>query len=475
MNALVESLHRLHEELWDPTVQLERLAPGAALDIDLSALNLHSVRESALGAFFDLRCGNVARARQSLRAVLANQYRQADRPWTGTFKVAAEQPDPPAVGATPWVHFDPNWRQFVGCILALCLVAFEDDLDEELVQGVSDAIELCVEGEPEGRIPVWYSNPNLLHAWLTGWCGRRTNDPDKVRAATDRARSIVERFDRYGDLDEYNSPTYDGVDLWALAMWTAVPPDEYFEREGSRLLHIVADRMSVLHHPLLRVTCGPFIRAYGLLPHHYVSLSALWLCAVGGGEEMVPPILDSRTDHVHDLYFAPVFEYLAQRVPIPLRRCDVTEVRVHEQAFGPVRAVSVVMPDACLGWESGREHDFARDQYVPLVAYVRDGANTTQCVGVSLGRDVSTISVEDVALGAAAVTVMASGPSPTITLVSSTPCRVEPHLLDFDRIRVAIHGGSIVERKEQRGWYRYEIVDVRAVTLSILDVSALAP
>jgi hypothetical protein len=402
----IDALRAVHEALWDDRVGLVRLAPGVVPGVDLAALDLHSVRETALGAFLDLQEGRTGRAQQALRAVLANQYRVEGAPWSGTFKVTAEEADPPGDGAVEWLHYDPNWRQFLGCILALVVEVHRTALDPDLTAELEAAVDRCVAGEPPDRIPRWYTNPNLMHAWLTAWRGAGRGDAALVADGTARARRIVARFDRHGDLDEYNSPTYDGVDLFALALWVALPPDEVFAAEGARVVERLAGRMSHLFHPGLHVGCGPYIRAYGLSMRRYVSLAGLWLHLAGVDDAVLPPVLDAGTVHVHDLYFLPVFAHLHARVPMALTRRPVEARRTLVQSFGDVVATSVLEPDACLGFEHGRRPGFAGDQYVPVVGYAADGSSTG-FVALMVGE--ATARIDGVARGERATAVTVSG------------------------------------------------------------------
>ena len=223
---------------------MDRFARGVVPGVDISSLNLHSVRETALGAFLDLENGITARAVTAIRNVLALQYPASDWPWSGTFPVTAEQHDPPGADAIEWVHYDPNWRQFLGCILALTVIHHEAALPDDVRNGIDDALSRCVRGEPETRIAAWYTNPNLMHAWLLGHVGQATGDADLIASGEQRAHQIMERFERFGDIDEYNSPTYDGIDLFALALWVAHPPTPTYERSGAALLAHLGSRIS---------------------------------------------------------------------------------------------------------------------------------------------------------------------------------------------------------------------------------------
>jgi hypothetical protein len=285
--------------------------------------------------------------------------------------VTAEQPEPPGADAVEWVHYDPNWRQFIGCILALVRIHHGDDLPDDVADGIAAALVACVHGEPADRIPRWYTNPNLMHAWLSAHVGAATGDGALVEAGEARLEVVAGRFDRYGDVDEYNSPTYDGIDLFALALWTAHPPTERFAEAGASMAERMGERIATLYDPAFGTTCGPYIRAYGIDPRRYVSLFGLCAAAVGEpADRVLPPVLDGATVHVHDLFFLAVLERLAPELRRHLRVEAVTAPRRREQRFGAgVVAHHDLRPGLAVGWETGRRHDASLHQYVPFTAH----------------------------------------------------------------------------------------------------------
>lgn len=407
LEPVVARQRDLHASLWDPEVALDRVAPGTTPGVDASGLGLHSVRDSALGAFGDLGAGETERAVRTIDAVLAQQYRTPGRPWDGTFRVTAEQRDPPGDEAVEWLHYDPNWRQFVGSILALTLEEHETRLPPELVTRVVAAIEAAARGESGGRIPDWYTNPALMHAWLQGWVGRRVGAPDLVAAGHAGAERAMARLARHGDVDEYSSPTYDGVDLYAAALWHRHPASDEEARWGETLLVTLGRRIGRLFHPGLGAMCGPYIRAYGLGLDRYVSLLALWLVAAGvPPEDVLPPAIDEHTVHVHDLAFAPLFAALAPTV-VPHLVLATDLPRRHEQRFGPVDAVSVLGPHWATGAERGRRPVFSRDQYVPVTVHARGPGpdRTVRWVGLGLGAPGTTVDAVADGRGGVEVTV----------------------------------------------------------------------
>lgn len=416
------------------------MPPGTTPEHDVAALGLHSVRETALGAYLDLCDGEDVRASTALDAVLNQQYHAPGRPWDGTFRVTAEQADPPGDDAVEWFHYDPNWRQFLGVILAMVVEDHAQRLDAGLVHRLEDAVVAAVRGEPEDRIPDWYTNPNLLHAWLQSWVGCRIGDAELTSRGTSTARRMAERLERLGDVDEYNSPTYDGIDLFAAGLWCSVAPEPTLPLLGRRFLEVVGGRLARLYAPRLHAICGPHVRAYGLDLTRYVSLAGLWLAIAGEPANLVLPAdLDARTVHVHDLFFLPLFERVAAEV-VPFLvppSSDRNVQRRHVQRFGEIVAESHISADTALGAERGRTPEFSEDQYVPVTVHTCDEHGATQWLGVQLAP--TTTHVDGWITGERSVRVefRSDGARTTeLLVVSSEMPVVSAELLTFGCIRV---------------------------------------
>ena len=382
----------VHEQLWDPARGLMLVPAGTTPGIDLGALGLHSVRESALGALLDLRTGRTDRALTALREVLDLQYDAPGRPWDGTFPVTAEQEDPPE-DALEFLHYDPNWRQFLGTVLLVVVLEFADLLPPDIVDDAWAAVVRCATGEPADRIPDWYTNPNLLHAWVAAHAGRHTGDTQLLQSGEVRARRAVDRVAVTGDVDEYNSPTYDGVDLIATTLWSAYPPAPEFEEWGAQLTAVLCRRISLLVDSGTGVVCGPYSRAYGYDLTRYVSLLGLWLAAAGVTGTL-PPELDGSTDHVHDLFFLPLVEHLSNTVPLSWDLRPVSEPRRHVQVVGGVVATSLLEPGQAVGHAAGPVVGSLGDQYVPFTVHVGGSTGDVEYVVARPGLACSRLEVE---------------------------------------------------------------------------------
>jgi len=442
--APIDALCELHDELWDPARGMDRYAAGVVPGVDISSLQLHAVRETANGAFLDLGNGNVERAVTALRSVLALQYPVSERPWSGTFPTSAEQPEPPGDDAIAWVHYDPNWRQFLGVSLALCAIVHGHVLPTDVTDGITEALRRCVAGEPDGRIPRWYTNPYLMHAWLQGHVAVITGDVELRAAAHNRLAVPMERLLRYGDVDEYNSPTYDGIDLLALGLWAMYPPTAGFADAASTMLPRIGARISKLYHPRFGTSCGPYIRAYGLAPTEYVSLSGLLYSVFGEpAETVLPSPLVADTAHVHDLYFLPLIEHLAPVLAPHVRLASVVDERHHVQRFGTSVAESLLRPDLAIGWDTGRRHTASLGQYVPFTAHVAARDGSTSAFGVMLPLETAWVDVERV--GGLEFVVRAQGRAGTVGLrmVGTTATQIVGKVVRLGRVFVELDSAPV--------------------------------
>ena len=287
------------DSFWDEQAGLLRDPDGG---------DRHLVRETswyALGLLQRDERGDVDRARRALEAVLGAQFNSPGQPWHGTFARAPEE-GLPGPQATCWVDYDPNWRQFIGCVLSIAVEDFADALGPDLVAAADVAMVMAVESEDLRRVTPDYSNIALLKAWLEARVG--------LAAGEALGRQVSDRFNRWGTFDEYNSPTYYGVDLWALALWRDRPPAPFFARAGRAIGESVWSDVALLYHAGLGNLCGAYDRSYGMDMGTYASLLglAMWK-AIGTRGAFPDPTLPFA--HSADFCFGPLLDAASPIVP----------------------------------------------------------------------------------------------------------------------------------------------------------------
>jgi hypothetical protein len=357
---------------WDPAEHMVWNPPGS-FDDETPPQTLHLVPNTAWCAYALLAADERDEGVAALRALLAVQYDAPGRVWDGTFRRFLEMPEPPD-DAVMWVHYDPNWRQFVGTTFALIVEDFGDRLEPALIDQLVASIGRACAGEPDRRIPPSYTNPALMRAWLDAWYGARVNDAHYVDRGLAFAARLAAEFDEFGAFDEFNSPTYYGIDLYALRLWQQCAPDPLFAREGARLEDGLWVSAAAFYNANLRNFCGPYTRSYGADARRSVSLFSLWIWAVLGREFAPLPDLDAPSvDHGHDLMAGPVFARLApSSVPDAFRRFAGTHTV--RQALPRGRVVtSWIAPNVMLGAESSAVDWGGWSQFMPVTAHWGSG------------------------------------------------------------------------------------------------------
>lgn len=278
---------------------------------------MHGVRPTAwyaLGLLLRGEPGDRDRAVQALEAVLRQQIDAPGMPWHGTFFRRAEEPRP-LNGARMWDDYDPNWRQFIGCTFAQVLIDYADELPEALRGRLLRSIALALEGElAHGRLKPAYTNIALMQGFLLGFAGERLQRPEWIRAAQDWVGEIEREFVAHESFDEYNSPTYYGVDLYGLALLRAHGATPELRVVGAHLEAALWRDIGRFYHAGLRNLAGPYDRAYGMDLQEYVALAGTWMGFVLPAEATpLPAVMPAR--HGGDFYFTPCFALLGAVVP----------------------------------------------------------------------------------------------------------------------------------------------------------------
>lgn len=286
----------------------------------------HDVRRTsfyALGLLLRNRQGDTERAIKALNAVLDQQIDQPGLLYHGTFYRSPEESPPPTNPQDlMWTHYDPNWRQFIGTTLAIILEEYEKRLPEQLWKRMEEAIRRAVEGEKNefrsqhrgrsgGRLNKGlenYTNIALMHSFLWTYAGYRLKQPEWVKEGEEFATEIYKNFKRYGTFEEYNCPSYYGIDLFGLALWRVYGPSQLLREMGSEMEAELWKDIAAHYHAGLKNLAGPYSRASGMDMQKYVSLIGLWLRVVLGPE--LAPLPDEG-----DFDYAPHFAILGTKIP----------------------------------------------------------------------------------------------------------------------------------------------------------------
>ena len=370
--------------LWNPDGSFDELAPPRTL---------HLVPQSAwfaVGLLVRDRPGDRGTAAAVFDRLVDDQYDQPGTIWHGTFRRFHEAPDP-GPGAVEWIDYDPNWRQFIGTTFLLALRRHGDRIDSSTRARMEGAIRLAVVGEPPDRVAASYSNIALMRAWLDVEAGQRFDEPTWVERGEALGQAVVERFRRFGAFDEYNSPTYYGIDLYALGLWVREPVSDVLAELGAEVEAALWSDAAALHHAGLRNQCGPYSRAYGTDMRRYAALLGLCVWDAVGAALAPFPALDERFDHSHDATMGPVLSLVGTAVPdaAAAHLRSFTGTRAVERLIGdtPRRTVTAWLSDHLMvGAEDGELDVQARGQFMPATAHWRAGTMRVEHHGPTSAR-----------------------------------------------------------------------------------------
>ncbi len=291
---------------------------GALLALGSDPQTAHlSVRNSiwfALGLFLRNENNDITRANRIIHAVIDNQFDEPGTLYHGTYYRYVGEPHPPE-NPTTWKDFDPNWRQFIGTVLAIIREEYSDYLSDDLPQKIDQSIQLAIEGEPTDRCPPSYTNIALMKAALMTWAGHRYDRTDWTQTGETFAQAVYDLFTQHGTFDEYNSPTYYGVNFYALALWRLYAHSDKLAQWGTEIETTLWRDVAQSYHADLKNMCGPFTRSYGMDMPNYGALlgMSIWL---GMGRNQAPfPNESGFFDHCSDFCYGPCFGLAETLIP----------------------------------------------------------------------------------------------------------------------------------------------------------------
>jgi hypothetical protein len=329
------------DRCWDAVAGLLRLPDDALYEAGHAGHAVHLVRETAwyaLGLLLRDAAGDRERAIAAVGSLLAYQFDTPGRPYHGTWYRSPHEPPPPAENPVVWRDYDPNWREFIGTALALLLIEYEPRLPGALVRRIDVALRRAIAGTLERDVPASYTNIALMAAFLLQFGAVRFDEPAGISTAERLAAQILDRFRANGAFDEYNSPTYYGVDLYALALWRSYASSPLLRAAGAEIEAALWRDIAQFYHAGMRNVAGPYDRSYGMDMRRYVACLGMWIWLATGYERAPFPDLARPLQHSWDFAVAPVFALVGLSMP--------EDARPHFLAFqGERQAARVIAAD----------------------------------------------------------------------------------------------------------------------------------
>ena len=305
VKSLAESAVQYADGQWDEQAGLIGEAGG------------HGTRGSAqyaLGLMLRNGPGDAARARRIIAALARVQVDAPQSADHGIWPMRAEDRSTlPDLHAQP--SLDPNWREFIGSIEILLLEEFGPLLDAPSTALLEQCIRRAAAGDHERRVRPQYTNIALMSAHLLGYAGKRFDVTEWHDHGGRLAGMIYRNFKANGSFDEYNSPTYGGVDLYGLGLWRTHPVTREMAGMAKEMEEGFWRDIAAFYHPGMRNLCGPFDRAYGMDMQQYVALAGVWIAFCVPAQLSPLPAAGSRAAKEGERFAIPSYALVRQEPP----------------------------------------------------------------------------------------------------------------------------------------------------------------
>ncbi|KAJ5287449.1 hypothetical protein N7478_003135 [Penicillium angulare] len=262
--------------------------------------------------------GDVARAVRIFDNVISGQYLDTSWQWYGDYQQSPSEPLPGTleyVNGGPYSSWDPNIRDFVGCAWLVALNDHSHLLPAETVTKIEKSLHTAAKGDlyrvggiDGDNLYPCYSNPWLMRTILQNWVGTRLGDKNLTQASEKFAQEFYDLWSQHRTLSEFNSPTYTGVAMWALSLWSQyASEDSLLKKYAPEVLTATWNEVSQLYNANLKNLAGPWDRTYGYNMKKYTSLIGAVIWGAVGRENAPIPQKTSGMYHGDDFAFYPLF------------------------------------------------------------------------------------------------------------------------------------------------------------------------
>ena len=234
------------------------------------------------------------------------------------------------------------------------------------------AIRLAAEGAFERKVAAEYTNISLMSAFLLDYAGRLHENEIWRDYALELASEIHTLYSRFQTFNEYNSPTYYGVDFYALALWREYGSSPQYRELGAAMEAGLWRDLAPFYHAGMRNTCGPYDRSYGMDMTDYLALLGLWIAAALPPAYAPLPDIHRQFDHAADFFFMPLVALVGSNPPddvLPYLT-EFQGERHLERTIEPNRTVTAWLSESLmLGAEADHLNAARTDQFHPATAH----------------------------------------------------------------------------------------------------------
>jgi hypothetical protein len=154
-----------------------------------------------------------------------------------------------------------------------------------------------------------------MYGALWDFAANHDNNAEWKQKSSAWIREVSRLYHLYNSFEEYNSPTYYGVDLFGLALLRSYGSTAEIRAAGNNIEAHLWNDIADFYQPNLRNIAGPYDRSYGMDMETYVAYTGAWMRSILPADKAPLPIPDANTDHLGDFWFAPHIVVLGANAP----------------------------------------------------------------------------------------------------------------------------------------------------------------
>jgi hypothetical protein len=278
--------------------------------------------------------GDIEKAERIIKNLYLGQYKDPLKQWYGDIQQCPDEPTPQEGVYDPHIYnsWDPNWRDFVGTAFIIILEDYRDRLSDDALSTLEKMMYLLAKGDQyrvggvdsDNLYPA-YSNPWMMRVILQSYVGDYMNNANMTQSGEKWGKEIYDLYKLTGTFSEFNSPTYTGVDMFALGIWIRYAPansslPKYATEMFGDLMHLTKN----LYNANLKNFAGPFDRSYGFDMNQYFAITAATIWGLVGRQYAPMPKQISGMFHIADFGFAHLIALGMPQIE-PLIEQDVLE------------------------------------------------------------------------------------------------------------------------------------------------------
>lgn len=267
----------------------------------------------AVGLVARNNTGDIEKAERIIKNIHRGQYKDPTKLWYGDIQQCPDEPTPQEGVYEPEIYdsWDPNWRDFVGTAFIIILNDYSNRLSNETLRELESMTYLLAKGDQyrvggidgDNLYPA-YSNPWMMRCILQSFAGNYFGNANMTKAGETWGRQIYDLFREFNTFSEFNSPTYTGVDMFALGMWLRYSaPNSALPLYAKEMLTNLMFLTKGLYNANLKNFAGPFDRSYGFDMNEYFAITAATIWGLVGREYAPMPKQISGMYHIADFGF----------------------------------------------------------------------------------------------------------------------------------------------------------------------------